>query len=203
MLATDKVGATSWKVVSEAFGAAGQLTESTIEVNLRFPGQYFDSETGIHFNFHRDYRPNTGRYVQADPIGLVGGVNLFLYANSNPILLIDSKGLQSHVQCANPVNAPACAAAGFPVRVIPPPIYYPPDCDKKCRKAILDASNLWWDLTSKRIPQYVPDSPSGPTHLITIKQKQESLKDAIARVKRYCGTHPMLPEWERVANLKF
>ena len=92
-LATTKEGQTSWKAQSEAFGAAGILQgQSTIEMNLRFPGQYFDSETNSHYNFHRDYKPNTGRYTQGDPIGLEAGVNLFAYVLNNPSRYIDFNG---------------------------------------------------------------------------------------------------------------
>ncbi|PAT38973.1 RHS repeat-associated core domain-containing protein, partial [Vandammella animalimorsus] len=63
------------------------------EINIRFPGQYYDKETGTHYNFHRDYDPSTGRYLQSDPIGLDGGVNYFIYAFNNSLLLTDSNGL--------------------------------------------------------------------------------------------------------------
>ena len=60
--------------------------------NLRFPGQYHDMETGLHYNFHRDYDPGIGRYVLSDPIGLEGGSNLYLYTFNNPINYIDPDG---------------------------------------------------------------------------------------------------------------
>ncbi len=63
--------------------------------NLRFPGQYYDSETGLHYNWHRFYDSETGRYVSADPIGLAGGMNLYSYANQNPINYIDPMGLDA------------------------------------------------------------------------------------------------------------
>jgi RHS repeat-associated protein len=61
---------------------------------LRLPGQYFDGETGTHYNFHRDYVPGVGRYVQEDPIGLFGGINLYVYARSRPTSNFDAFGLE-------------------------------------------------------------------------------------------------------------
>ena len=68
---TSQSGATVWQADYEPFGKA-TVKVSTIENNLRFPGQYFDRETGLHYNYFRDYEPRTGRYIESDPIGLAG-----------------------------------------------------------------------------------------------------------------------------------
>jgi len=90
---TDNAQTVVWKADYEPFGKAN-ISVNTIENNLRFPGQYYDSETGNHYNYFRDYNPLTGRYVQSDPIGLEGGVNTYGYANINPLKYIDPNGLQ-------------------------------------------------------------------------------------------------------------
>ncbi|MEI2656725.1 MAG: RHS repeat-associated core domain-containing protein [Nitrosomonas sp.] len=63
------------------------------EYHPRFPGQYFDKETGLHYNYFRYYEPETGRYILPDPIGLAGGLNVYGYAEQNPLSFTDSNGL--------------------------------------------------------------------------------------------------------------
>ena len=72
--------------------------------NLRFPGQYFDQETGTYYNYFRDYDPSIGRYVQSDPIGLRGGINTYGYGDASPLTRIDAKGLSTYM-CTAPLHA--------------------------------------------------------------------------------------------------
>jgi RHS repeat-associated protein len=81
-----------WQAAYKPFGGVSIVTAS-IENNLRFPGQYFDAESGLYYNFFRDYDPGIGRYVQSDPIGLRGGFNTYGYVGGNPIIWIDPNGL--------------------------------------------------------------------------------------------------------------
>jgi RHS repeat-associated protein len=85
-------GQTVWEARYTAFGMA-TVQREIIENNLRFPGQYYDAETGLHYNWHRFYDPETGRYISADPIGLAGGMNLYAYVGGQPgyIAPVDSR----------------------------------------------------------------------------------------------------------------
>jgi RHS repeat-associated protein len=93
---TDRGQEVVWSARYEPFGEADLGTE-TITNNLRFPGQYFDAETGLHYNYFRDYDATTGRYLQADPLGTTAGTNLFGYAAANPVRFSDVLGLWPYI----------------------------------------------------------------------------------------------------------
>ena len=88
----DSRGAVVWQAAYLPYGEA-KVLKATVQNNLRFPGQYFDAETGLHYNWNRYYNPKTGRYITADPIGLVGGMNVYAYTGGNPVNWIDVYGL--------------------------------------------------------------------------------------------------------------
>lgn len=73
----------------------GSTTATPTTFNLRYPGMYYDSESGLSYNYFRSYNPTTGRYSQPDPIGLEGGWNRFGYVGGNPLTHIDPLGLQA------------------------------------------------------------------------------------------------------------
>jgi len=93
-----------WKGQYEPFGGVKESVR-TVENNIRFPGQYFDQEIGLHYNYFRDYDAGTGRYVQSDPIGLGGGLNSYSYVRGNPVSGIDPFGLEVKVVATNPEEA--------------------------------------------------------------------------------------------------
>jgi RHS repeat-associated protein len=116
---TQPDGQVAWQWAYSAFGdeqptiGAKRFTSETttpttgatsipeVTFNLRYPGQYFDPETKLHYNYFRTYAPSMGRYTQGDPIGLDGGWNRFGYAANNPLQLSDPSGL-----CIGPLLAP-------------------------------------------------------------------------------------------------
>ena len=116
---------------------SGRLSNSTRRCSLRgrriviLPGQYFDEETGLYYNYFRDYDAVTGRYVESDLIGLAGGLNSYVYAAGNPMLYIDPLGLRwvpcddvsRGAQCWVPDpavdNKPTCATAECAAGILP------------------------------------------------------------------------------------
>ena len=84
---------TVWTWDSDAFGVSQPV--GSVEMNLRFPGQYYDEQSKLYYNHNRYYNPELGRYMEPDPIGLEGGLNMFAYAGSNPVMNVDPSGLAS------------------------------------------------------------------------------------------------------------
>jgi len=95
LLATSGTQAVVWSAGDyQPFGTTGTVT-GTITQNLRLPGQYFDAESAFYHNGFRDYMPNLGRYLESDPVGLVGGLDTYLYGNANPGVFTDPDGTTS------------------------------------------------------------------------------------------------------------
>jgi RHS repeat-associated protein len=97
-LMTDSSKKVVWKWGSDAYGIASPVTDPDGDslndlLDLRFPGQIADAESGLFYNNARYYDPLTGRYTQSDPIGLQGGLNTYAYVRSNPISFTDPSGL--------------------------------------------------------------------------------------------------------------
>ena len=93
-------------------------------MNQRFPGQWYQLEAGLHYNWHRHYDPSLGRYTQPDPLGFVDGPSVFAYVRNNPQMYVDPDGRNAIVFppatipaittiCA--ANPAACIAGGFAI----------------------------------------------------------------------------------------
>ncbi|EOP0105868.1 RHS repeat-associated core domain-containing protein, partial [Escherichia coli] len=90
---TDSDGKIVWETGYQVWGNTIQEKDhGGVEQNLRYQGQYLDRETGLHYNLHRYYDPDVGRFMVTDPIGLLGGLNLYSYV-PNPLSWIDPLGL--------------------------------------------------------------------------------------------------------------
>lgn len=96
---TNSAGTTiwTWAYKGDPFGESLPASTGGFTLNLRYPGQYYDAESGTNYNMFRTYEPATGRYLQSDRIGLKGGISTYGYVSGNPLVHFDVFGLDGDV----------------------------------------------------------------------------------------------------------
>jgi len=226
-------GTLAWRWDADPFGTASPNQNpaglGVFSYNLRFPGQYFMAETGLNYNYMRDYDPATGRYIESDPIGLDGGINTYSYVGASPEMGTDPLGLLDPGGFVFPKTTPrvlpysptlpsaigicaralgAIAFALTPSSISPCEDLYPPsnascpDDEDRCKQALEQARRIYNELTRRSIPQYMYASRNGSAnigHHTAITQGQAALRTALDRVRRYCRVLP--PDLEDMDNL--
>jgi RHS repeat-associated protein len=147
-----------WRWDVDPFGTAtsNQNPQSlgTFVFNLRFPGQYYQAETGLSQNYFRDYDPKTGRFTESDPIGLRGGINTYAYAGGDPVSHKDPLGL-----------------------FVPPPILLPLAALEAAGVAGYGLGTYIYDKNSDRIQDFIAGVIKGPW-----PEKRQSISDILDEI---------------------
>lgn len=143
----------------------------TFIFNPRFPGQYADSETNLNYNTFRDYNTFTGRYVESDPIGLRGGINTYIYVNSNSLSFVDPYGEVA----AFPLKMP------IPIRPIPLPPWLGPAA------AVVDAGVGGYTVGSLFYPIIEPTLSKGIDLICSSSSKTTDICRLAAETQSSCS----------------
>ena len=125
-----------------------KATAAALEVNLRYPGQYFDEESNLSYNLHRSYQFGQGRYTQPDPVGLNGGWSRFAYVENNPLGATDPLGLQ---------RGPPARGAYYPRGQMPRP---PTMSTRETQKQLLNDISDFLDPNNPNFGKPIPGWPS-------------------------------------------
>jgi RHS repeat-associated protein len=192
---TNAAKAAVWDAVWLPWGAAHSIT-GTASLNARFPGQWFQSESGLHYNWHRHYDPSLGSYTQPDPLGFIDGPSVYGYAGGRPQMAVDLDGRNSvtggwigqGVGTMTPIPGGAWVGRGIGMAVGAGIAYY---CAKKdpqddalnrCLKAADGSDRDWTDFcTASRWFK-----PVDPTRSARCHDEQHS---SPTRKKGWCYTH--------------
>ena len=176
--ATNESGAFVWSATYTPFGGVHTST-GALSPN-RFPGQWFQSESGLHQNWMRDYDPTTGRYLQADPLGLVDGASVYGYVRQSPMMLTDPRGEQSVGDVAEMIycllNPSSCGTDDFPNLDSPEPQMCEgcPPCRTKSGKTVLVGTKGYRYMPGSRAHFPYPDGEH--VHMYEARQNPGNCK---------------------------
>jgi len=186
----------SWLLTGEAFGVSAPQEDmdgdgTSLVFNLRFPGQIYDSVSGLNYNYYRDYDATVGRYVESDPIGLRGGVSTFSYVSDRPLGSTDRMGLSEFTRAVRGVglidtiradSASDDAEEAAEGSGLPGPISGPQDAYRHC---------VWSCLMTQRIgsasAKFIGDSHELEGRERHQSQLDEAMDQANNVAGRQCG----------------
>jgi RHS repeat-associated protein len=201
----DPDGKIVWSARLSAWGKRQREGPAIFTCPIRFQGQYWDAETGLHYNRFRYYDPATARYISPDPIGLVGGLNFFTYA-PNPLSWIDPLGLhECTLEEEEKLREDAHAIASqfddeqAKRRTVATSVFVDPVTGERMHLYAVSGDNITPSVSREaeaRGYTFVPMQPGGPTHAEQILmdhqqslQQQGKWMDAtIAPSRPACGS---------------
>ncbi|MGO4704122.1 RHS repeat-associated core domain-containing protein [Dyella sp. 2RAB6] len=174
-----------WPFQGNPFGEQQPASSSGYAFNLRFPGQYYDLESGLSYNVNRDYDAASGRYVQSDPLGLDGGISTYAYVMSTPLVATDPLGLSRAGWKDSPMDPNGVGCANLLKRI-------------ENLKAEIQRQIQNLATNPQTLPYYAPgfDGPGGPLkasvwgHEQLLIKYEADLVKALAEYRNRCGGPP-------------
>jgi RHS repeat-associated protein len=205
---TNAAKAAVWDAVFLPWGGVHAIAGSAT-LDARFPGQWFQLETGLHYNWHRSYDPSIGRYTQPDPLGFVDGPSVFGYARGGPQALVDRDGRNTAagIAAGTPFGPGGMIAGGIAGTGVMLCIAYPelckkvldfclrrdgdpappPPTDEECRLEWMEARRVCLDLINEEWEQQQGKRPKRSVRNVTGGFHNDLNKCAKGLVSEQCG----------------